>query len=89
MTTMKKHYIGEVKEQNGEFEYETKFLFITEGCPTEYVDRVTKTWRGDEDNEYDEDAGGYWSDDCIMSAGKYKKIPIKDFNILKKYLVVL
>lgn len=89
MRKSQKYYIGEVKEQNGELEYETKYLFETDGCPLEYAERVTKTWRGDESNEYDEGAAGYWSGDCIMSTGIIKKIPLNDFNVLKKYLVKL
>jgi hypothetical protein len=82
-----KHYIATINELNGDLEYDTKYLFKTSECPDKYNDKVASTWRGG--NDYDEDAGGYWSDNSLMSAGEWKEIPASHFAILKKYLSVL
>jgi hypothetical protein len=84
-----KYYIGTIEERQGELEYDTRYVFKTEGCPDEYNDKVASTWRGDDDSEYNEDVGGYWSGDSVMSAGGVKEIPASHFAILKKYLAVL
>lgn len=84
-----KYYLGTIREYNGEMEYNTQYLFKTNGCPDKYNDNVAKTWRGDENNEYDEDAGGYWSCGCLMTAHAIKKIPVDHFVVMKRYLPVL
>lgn len=84
-----KYYLGTIREYNGEMEYNTHYLFKTDGCPDKYSDNVAKTWRGDEANEYDEDLNGYWSDNCVMCPHATKKIPVGHFVILKRYLPVL
>jgi len=86
---MKKCYIAEIEERNGEYEYRTKYLFKTSEDPDKYNDNVAKTWRGDDDNEYDEDSNGYWSGGTLMCPGDVKKISPEHFKVLKKYLVTL
>lgn len=83
-----KHYFATIKEQQGEYEHETRYLFKTAGDPNAYNEKVARTWYGDdaEDCEY---SGGYVSGDIIVSAGEVKKIPASDFATLKKYLSVL
>lgn len=84
-----KHYIAEIKEQHGEYEHTTDYLFTTTGDPFEYTDKVSKTWYGDEESE-PADNGGYWhNSEIISSVGEVKEIPASHFAILKKYLSVL
>jgi len=84
-----KHYIGTIDERNGEMEYNTDYLFKTRGCPHKYNHKVARGWRYDEDSEYDKGAGGYWSDNNLISVGGVQEIPASHFAILKKYLSVL
>jgi hypothetical protein len=87
--TKEKHYIAEVKEQNGEYEHTTKYLFKTAGDPFEYADNVSKTWYGDEDTE-PADNGGHWQNgEIISSVGDVKEVSLEHYNVLKKYLSVL
>jgi hypothetical protein len=85
-----KHYIAEVREQHGEYEHTTKYLFKTAGDPFEYAEKQAKTWYGDEDAEKDEYSNGYWQNGEILSSvGEVKKISLEHYNVLKKYLSVL
>ena len=83
------HYLGEVMERNGEFEYRTKYLFKTSGCPQAYNDDIAKTWRGGPDDEADSDGDGYWCEGTLISPHETIKIPSEHYKILKKYLSVL
>jgi hypothetical protein len=84
-----KHYFANIKEQQGEYEHETRYLFKTAGDPFEITDNVSKTWYGDEESE-PADNGGYWHNgEIISSVGEVKEIPASHFAILKKYLPVL
>lgn len=84
-----KHYYATIQEQNGEQEYLHCYLFKTSECPDKYNDNTARTWRGDENNEYDKDSKGYWVDDCIIMAKTTRQIPENHFKILRKYLAVL
>ncbi len=84
-----KYYIGRIDERNGEFEYNTKYLFRTTECSAAYNDKTAQGWRGSGDDELDEDMGGYWCDGSIICAGEVKRIPLEHYNVLKKYLSVL
>jgi len=83
-----KYFIAEIKERNGELEYDTDYLFQTEGDPIIYSDTVARGWRGD-DEDKDKAAGGYWCDGTLIFDKGRQEIPKEDFDILKKYLVVL
>jgi len=83
------YYIATVRETSGDTEYDTQYLFKTAKCPINYTDMVARTWRGgDVSSEIDKDMMGYWSDNALIQAEEYKKIPVGDFNVLKKYLPV-
>jgi len=89
--TKEKYYIAEVKEQHGEYEHTTKYLFKTAGDPFEYAENTAKTWYGDEDAEKDEYSNGYWQNggDILSSVGEVKEVSLEHYNVLKKYLSVL
>jgi hypothetical protein len=84
-----KYYIGEINERNGDMEYDTKYLFATEGNPDDHSKNVAMEWRGGDESDWDEDQEGYWSDCSLIFDSGYIEIPKKDFDILRKYLSVL
>ena len=84
-----KYYIAEITEQNGEFKYNTKYLFATDGNPDEYSNNVAMEWRGGDEDDWDEDHRGYWSDCSLIFNGGSKEISQEDFEVLKKYLSIL
>lgn len=83
-----KYYLGTIDEDNGGMEYNTKFVFATDGDEDEYMDKVASEWR-DGASDYDEGHSGYWSDDTLIQAGACQEIPEADFVVLAKYLAVL
>jgi len=86
--TIKKHYLAELEELQGEYEHTTKFIFKTDGNPLKYADHIAKTWYGHEAEPAD--GGGYWQGGEIISKiGEVKKVSLEDFKVLKKYLSVL
>jgi hypothetical protein len=84
-----KYYIGEIHERNGDLEYDTKYLFATDGDPDEHTDVVAMEWRGGDKDDWDEQEEGYWSDCSLIFDHGSKEIPKEDFEVLKKYLSVL
>ena len=84
-----KYYIGEIHERNGDLEYDTKYLFATAGDPSEYTKRVAMEWRGGDEDDWDEDQEGYWSDSSLIFDSGSTEIPKEDFEVLSKYLSVL
>ena len=84
-----KYYIGTVLERNGGMEYDTLYIFKTEKNPEEYSNIIAEGWRGGDDEDYDEDVEGWWSDGTLIFDGGAREIPKEDFDILKKYLSVL
>ena len=84
-----KYYIGQIHERNGEFGYNTKYLFATDGNPDEYSNNVAMEWRGGDEDDWDEDHRGYWSDCSLIFNGGSKEISQEDFEVLKKYLSIL
>ncbi len=72
-----KHYIGKLKERNGEQEYTHTVRFMTDGDPDAYLDDVASRFY---DAEGDEDDGAYWHQDgtVLVSADTCREIP-KDF----------
>lgn len=83
-----KHYIGKIKERNGELEYSDKFLFTTKGDPQKYAHKVASTWRGCKE-KFDKKYGGYWHDFTLIFVADCREIPKEDFDVLAKYLAVL
>ena len=84
-----KYYIGEITERNGEFEYNTKYLFATYSDPEEYSNDVAMEWRGSDKDDWDEDHEGYWCDGTLIFDGGSKEVSQEDFEVLKKYLSIL
>ena len=84
-----KYYIGEIHERNGDLEYDTKYLFATDGDPDDHTEKVAMEWRGGDENDYDEQEEAYWSDCSLIYDYGSKEIPQEDFEVLKKYLSVL
>jgi hypothetical protein len=83
-----KHYFATIKEQQGKYEHESRYLFKTAGDPFEIADSVSKTWYPADSEPADN--GGYWHNgEIISSVGEVKEIPASHFAILKKYLSVL
>jgi hypothetical protein len=54
--------------------------------PEKKMEQITQGWRGEDDNVYDKAAGGYWSDDSLISGRGFKEIPKEDFDVLVRYL---
>ena len=84
-----KYYIGEIREQNGDMEYDTKYLFITNKNPDKYTDKVAMEWRGGDKSDWDKYHEGYWSDCTLIFDEGSTEIPLEDFEVLRKYLAVL
>jgi len=83
----KKYYISTISETNGDFEYDTQYVFSTTGDPDKHADKVAKNWRGK--LEYDKTYGGYWCDNTLITYCESREIPKQDFDVLKKYLANL
>jgi len=85
---MTKYYVGEIKELNGGMEYDTVIVFAVSlpYTPEKKMEQITQGWRGEDDNVYDKAAGGYWSDDSLISGRGFKEIPKEDFDVLVRYL---
>jgi hypothetical protein len=84
-----KYYIGKIEERNGDMEYDTKYLFSTNKNPDKYTKRVAMEWRGGDEDDWDEQEEGYWSDCSLIFDAGSREIPKEDFEVLKKYLTVL
>jgi hypothetical protein len=84
-----KYYIGRIGERNGDFEYDTHYLFSTKGSADKHAMKVAKDWRGSTSGDWDKDAGGYWADCSLVYVLDYQEIPKEDFDVMKKYLAVL
>jgi len=84
-----KHYIGEIHERNGDMEYDTKYLFVTNKKPDKYTDKVAMEWRGGDKSDWDKQHNGYWSDCSLIFDQGSTEISKEDFEVLKKYLSVL
>ena len=52
----KKYYIGCIHEENGDMEYDTKYLFCIDGDqnPAEFTYKIALGWRGGDEEDYDE-----------------------------------
>jgi hypothetical protein len=64
-------------------------LFATAGNPREHTKRVAMEWRGGDEDDWDEDQEGYWSDSSLIFDSGSTEIPKEDFEVLSKYLSVL
>lgn len=84
-----KYYLGEVKEHNGEYEYNHRYLFKTTGNPKEYATKIARDWYGEDSNRVKEDDGFWHNGEILTRAGKYKKIPQAHYKIMKQHLLVL
>jgi hypothetical protein len=84
-----KYYIGKINEVNGGMEYDTKYLFATNGNPDKYSRKVARDWRGCEASDWDKNDGGWWSDCTLVCDDGSREIPEEDFKVLSKYLAVL
>ena len=80
----KKYYIGRISEANGDFEYDTLYVFETTGDPDKHANKVAKNWRGK--LEYDATYGGYWCEGTLIADCGSNEIPKQDYDVLKKYL---
>jgi len=84
-----KYYIGKVEERNGEFEYQTEYLFATKGDPDNYADKTTREWRGGSKGDWDEYHLGYWCSGTLIFNDGSREIPKDHFEVLKNYITVL
>jgi len=84
-----KHYIGKIEERNGDMEYDTQYVFQTEGDPDAYTKKVAEGWRGGDADDWDEEHQGYWSDATLIFDDGSCEISQSDFDVLKKYLPIL
>ena len=84
-----KYYIGDIHERNGDLEYETRYLFATDGDPDKYTDKVAMEWRGGDESDWDEQEEGYWSDCSLIFDHGSTEIPQEEFEVLRKHLAVL
>jgi len=50
---------------------------------------VAMEWRGGDEDDWDEDQEGYWSDSSLIFDSGSTEIPKEDFEVLSKYLSVL
>ena len=81
-----KYYIGDIEEQNGEYEYTTPFRFETDKDPNERHDEIARTWRNDEGHEWDDNENCYWSDYNAIKTGKLTEITKEVYDALN-YIV--
>jgi len=87
-----KYYIGSIKEQNGDMEYHDTFIL---GAPDDMerevaCKQVSQEWRGGESDDWDEDFGGFWSDNSLISPMQVvKEIDEAECKIVSKYLTIV
>jgi hypothetical protein len=84
-----KYYIGKIEELNGELDYQTEYLFATDGNPDDYTKKTASEWRGSGKDNWDENQQGWWCMESLIFDDGYQEIPKKDFDVLKKYITVL
>lgn len=84
-----KYYIGKIKERNGLMEYDTQYVFRTEGNPDMYADKVAEGWRGGSVDDWDEFEQGYWADNTLIFDDGSCEISQSAFDVLKHYLPLL
>lgn len=88
---MEKCYFCTITEINGEAEYTSSFLMKTDDIEKD-LQAVFKEYRGE--GEYDNyngkvDEGFVWFGELAAKDPNYREVPEEDFNVLKKYLVIL
>jgi len=88
---MEKCYFCTITEINGEAEYTSSFLMKTDDIEKD-LQEVFKNYCGD--GEYDsyngeEDTSFIWFRDLAATDSDYREVPEEDFNVLKKYLIIL
>jgi hypothetical protein len=78
------HFIGTIKEQIGEREHDTSFLFQSTR-PEGTMNRIAREWYGKADNPKGED-GGYYFDggEIHVKAHGCKKINADDYATIKR-----
>ena len=84
-----KYYLGTIDERNGDMEYSDKYLFTTKGSAEKYAKKVTKNWRNSDNDDWDSNQEGYWSDCTLIFDGGHREIPKEHYEVLSKYLAVL
>ena len=84
-----KYYVGQVHERNGNFEYDTKYLFSTNKNPDKYAEKIAMSWRGGGKDDWDEAHQGYWCDSTLIFNAGSNEISKDDFEVLQRHLTVL
>jgi hypothetical protein len=77
-----KYYIGDIEEQNGDFEYSTPFRFKTDKDPNEKHDEIARTWRDEDGHEWDEQLGHYWCEFTGIKTGELTEISKEVYDAL-------
>jgi len=84
-----KFYLAKLTERSGEYEFQTKFLFIStkeEGATT--LQEIVTDFRGN--GKYDKDLNMIWfTSDLAAVSWSAQEISPEEFEVLKKYLSVL
>jgi hypothetical protein len=87
-----KYYIGKIDELNGEFSYDSVYLFVTDKSPKEYTQKTAMEWRGGDESDYDDSNTGYEgyrSDHTMIFDRGSTEVSREDFQVLEKYLTIL
>ena len=88
-----KHYILEITEINGEYEYPARVLFNAEDDDSAHdiAEEITLDFRGSAEWEDGEGSTLAWNDDgrTAIRWGGFHEVSESDYEVLKKYLAVL
>ena len=80
-----KYFIGNIREQYGEFEVKQSLLFCTSKDPTDVLEITARDWYGQD--EHDSDGlpeGMYWNcGEMAYGAGNYYEVTADTYNELK------
>ena len=80
-----KYFIGNIREQYGEFEVKQSLLFCTSKDPTDVLEIIARDWYGQD--EHDSDGlpeGMYWNcGEMAYGAGNYYEVTADTYNELK------
>ena len=85
------HYLCEITEVNGEYEYPDKFLMICRGeeDPDEKLEGIFNSYRGEGYKNPDDEYTVWFSDNLAAKNPEYTKITPMEYKTMSAYLTVL
>jgi len=74
-------YLGEIEERHGEVEFSNTVLL--EDNTDDYLKQYTKEWYGSDDDDFDEDDGGFWltTGGMVFLAGVHRGLTQEEVDL--------